>query len=391
MVCSMGLPLESAEFDNFKGLGKVTVRFSERLSVLIGANGVGKSSVLQGIERMSHVRWDPSNAGKEEIPEAGALAIMSGGRYRARYFGSLAQAFSLEGLRGRASAPVTIVLRGADKRSLRVTLEDFGDPDGEPRAFHCELIHKDHSITFTRPGNLSGSEFFQHPDLALFGSRLLRLELGNLTSHSRAPTAAPELDSDGYNLPSVLYWLAGKQRKRLDQLEANVRSVVPDFETTEINPVKLPVENGVEPGQALSVIFRHGERLVTVPAEQVSEGTLLILGVLATAYSPTRPRILLIEDLDRGLHPGAQKAFIQALRGILDSEKDLQIIATTHSPYLLDHFAEPEVIVLKRNKPGVVAAKRFSEHPKWRTSEPVMAVGEFWSAVGEDWVFGDAD
>lgn len=363
-----GTPLlESVESDNFKGLGTLRMRFASRLSVLIGANGVGKSSVLQQIELMGRLRNE-----RRESP----------------YSTSFRGVFTSEGLRGDPNLHLRIVLRGADTHALRVEIRACNQ-FAEPENFRCEMAAPAFNRAFDTMNSERNEDFFLSAELDWFKSKLLRLELGNLQRNSRAPTEAPSLESTGYGLPSVLAWLATTQRRNLDQLEQSVRTIVPDFEGVTVTPVSIAGDKSGTPeaGQALSVSFTHSRE--RVPAQHVSEGTLLILGVLAAAYSPGRPRLLLIEDLDRGLHPAAQKAFIEALRSILNAEKDLQIIGTTHSPYLLDHFNEPEVIVMKRSKEGQVLAKRFSEHPKWARSEPLMSVGEFWTAVGEDWVFGD--
>jgi AAA15 family ATPase/GTPase len=68
-----------------------------------------------------------------------------------------------------------------------------------------------------------------------------------------------------------------------------------------------------------------------IPAPNISEGTILLLGLLTVLHSPTRPRTILLDDIEKGLHPSAQRALVAMLREILASQPDLQIVATSLS------------------------------------------------------------
>ncbi|MCI0388321.1 MAG: ATP-binding protein [Acidobacteria bacterium] len=72
-----------------------------------------------------------------------------------------------------------------------------------------------------------------------------------------------------------------------------------------------------------------------VPAHAMSEGTLLVLGLLALLYSPDSPQTILLDDIEQGLHPLAQRELMQALKKFA-AEHDRQIILTSHSPYIVD-------------------------------------------------------
>jgi predicted ATP-binding protein involved in virulence len=95
---------------------------------------------------------------------------------------------------------------------------------------------------------------------------------------------------------------------------------------------------------------------------------------------------MLLDDLDRGLHPKAQKELIALLRSLLKTSKDLQILATTHSPYLLDSVETNEVrmTVLKENGATVCAA--LASHPQFEKWKDEMTPGEMWSLFGEKWL-----
>jgi predicted ATPase len=122
-----------------------------------------------------------------------------------------------------------------------------------------------------------------------------------------------------------------------------------------------------------------------VPAYATSVGTLLSLGLLTILTSKDPPRLVLIEDLESGLHPRALQELIGQLRRIQDQNKDLQIIATSHSPYLLDSFAAEEILLTSLDDNGHGQVRCLADHPDYERWKDLMAPGEFWSSVGESW------
>jgi predicted ATPase len=124
----------------------------------------------------------------------------------------------------------------------------------------------------------------------------------------------------------------------------------------------------------------------SLPAQQVSEGTLLVLGLLAALHAPGRPSLVLLDDLDRGLHPRAQKELISLLRGLLETNPDLQILAATHSPYMLDCMETNEVRMTVLRDDGATVCAALASHPKFEKWKDEMAPGEMWSLFGEKWL-----
>lgn len=89
-----------------------------------------------------------------------------------------------------------------------------------------------------------------------------------------------------------------------------------------------------------------------VSAEKLSEGTRLIIALLAIIYQPVKPPVILLEDLDRGMHPLLFEKMVQ-LMSRMAREHDVQIIATTHNPYLVDYFRDqPEAVVIVEKNDG---------------------------------------
>ena len=123
-----------------------------------------------------------------------------------------------------------------------------------------------------------------------------------------------------------------------------------------------------------------------VPAHSVSEGTLLALALLTLLWSPDCPNLVLLDDIEQGLHPKAQRELIAQLRKILKQRPELQIVLTSHSPYIVDELEPKEVWLLATDDEGVAHARRLSDHPEADEWLKILSTGEFWDAEGEEWI-----
>jgi predicted ATPase len=208
----------------------------------------------------------------------------------------------------------------------------------------------------------------------------------------------PVVGLDGSGLATALKELKANDEARFDAFRTAVRQVIPlveDFrfarrKRLETRARHIRVEDQmVEVPQPHTVIL--DELLIRfagtgfVPARAASEGTLITLALLAALFTTQSvSRLLLIDDLDQGLHIEAQDQLVQALRRILEQQPEVQIIATAHSPYLVDHFSPDEVVVLRRTDVGQpIQATRLSEHPdtvlrEFKTGEALVATGKDW-------------
>ena len=140
------------------------------------------------------------------------------------------------------------------------------------------------------------------------------------------------------------------------------------------------------------IVVQWGHRLLLdtssadrVPAPLISEGTVLVLGLLTLLWT-ARPRLVLLEDVERGLHPAALAELVKQLRMLQQRDPGLQFVMTSHSPYLVDAFAPEEVWLMALGDDGAARTARLTEHPDFERWRGMMNPGEFWSTVGEAWV-----
>jgi predicted ATP-dependent endonuclease of OLD family len=67
--------------------------------------------------------------------------------------------------------------------------------------------------------------------------------------------------------------------------------------------------------------------------------------------------------------------------------RETQIIATTHSPYMLDELPPENVIAFALRDDGTVASKPLTEHPDALKAKGALKSGELWSLDPErTWV-----
>jgi predicted ATP-binding protein involved in virulence len=99
--------------------------------------------------------------------------------------------------------------------------------------------------------------------------------------------------------------------------------------------------------------------------------------------------MIMLDDVELGLHPRAQRDLIRQLRRVQETHPNLQLLLSTHSPYVVDELKPEEVWLLAPDAEGCAVSKRLSDHPNAKRALEVLTTGEFWSAEGEQWVLGD--
>jgi predicted ATPase len=189
------------------------------------------------------------------------------------------------------------------------------------------------------------------------------------------------------------------QPDRFHELQEHLRFVIPAVRRVRFN--RVPVNRtetevvAVENARLSRFVTREymGDQLILdfqgasdIPAHLTSEGTILTLGLITALLGPQGPTLVLLDDLDHGLHPRAQRKIVPLLRKILEEDPDLQIIATTHSPYIVDELDPKEVRITWTGEDSVTRCDRPDSHPDFDRWKDEMWPGEFWSLVGEEWV-----
>lgn len=92
-----------------------------------------------------------------------------------------------------------------------------------------------------------------------------------------------------------------------------------------------------ELGDVMAVFVEKGGKRIS--ARSISDGTLHFLGTLLALRTAEPGSILLIEEIETGLHPTRIRLLVEYLEAVT-RERQIQVIATTHSPVVLQWLSD---------------------------------------------------
>lgn len=196
---------------------------------------------------------------------------------------------------------------------------------------------------------------------------------------------AEHIDYYGGRLPDFLAFLEGTPEHSASYraIFDGLKELLPDLRAIHLTQVG-PDRQGL----ALSFEGHNGH----ITALDLSDGTLLSLGMLAILHGPKKPLLLCLEEPETGLHPRRLRWLFDKMVGLAfppEGQRRTQVILTTHSPDLVNLFAEmPEAV-------HVVDSKRSAEghHESRVTPLPVILEklskkGSEVESIGYSWATG---
>jgi predicted ATPase len=343
--------IHRASFRNFKALRDVDVTFDSRLTVLVGPNGSGKTSVLSGLDILCHVLTTSPMPG------------------RIFTFPALEDVFS-GGPTNDLELDACENVHDGFQRGIHIRANPTSDY-GWKVYTQRDADRQEYGLDERRPPEASPT---------FFPAEFLQLVPSHLAAATLTSQVPPRMDLSGLGLASVLAYLKLYEEERFDEVVTRFKQIVPYVKRVRLDRVAVG-EKGLGEGLVFDLSTRAGVR-----ASAMSDGTLYVLGLLTAIASPRRAKVLLIDDIDHGLHPKAQMGLVRLLRAILDDHPDLQVIATSHSPYILDRLEPHEVRVTALQDDGSATVARLEDHPEFEKWKDSMSPGEFWSFAGEQWV-----
>jgi predicted ATPase len=186
----------------------------------------------------------------------------------------------------------------------------------------------------------------------------------------------PRLGPDGSDLAAVLDALRDTHPEKFEDLNSEFHRWLPEFDRILFD---IP-DKGKKTFLVRTSIGHH-----RLPASDLSQGVLFALAFLALAYLPDPPSIVGFEEPDRGIHPRLLMDIRDAMYRLAfpenygEKRQPVQVIATTHSPYLLDLYKEhPEQIVIAHKDEQGVHFERLSEKPHLNEILEGAPLGDIW-------------
>ena len=137
-----------------------------------------------------------------------------------------------------------------------------------------------------------------------------------------------ELREDGSNLSSVLAKLC-KQEQMKQSLLDFIRSL-PEQDITDISFISTERSDVMV---RLHESFGNKEQKIDAPL--LSDGTLRVLSVGAVLLSAPEKSLVVIEEVDNGIHPSRADFLVKQIQNIV-SRRGLRVLISSHNPALLD-------------------------------------------------------
>ena len=166
---------------------------------------------------------------------------------------------------------------------------------------------------------------------------------------------------------------SGDREDLFDLIETEFKRYVPEVEKLSLKTVG----DGIK-----QIQVREKGLSEPLPASALSEGTRIILAILTIIHQEKPPAMILLEDIDRGLHPRLFEYLAPLLRDIA-VRHDINIVATTHNPYLVDAMQDhKDSVIIVEKKDGASTLSTLASRLEGLEYESVdpddMPLGQLW-------------
>ena len=359
--------LESFRLKNFKAVrDSGPVRFGP-LTVLIGDNGSGKSSLIEGLQTYQRIitsgldkamqMWrgfeyvrNAAVSHTDKVNNEGRNYPANSIEFRVNHFTRHLQSHLLTVTASPNEDKVFIFEEevGIDGKGRGLTRNKEGKmftPDGRP--FGDSLTFPiTFPISFDLETLTEGTSLISNFQHYLDVYHLIASwQFVRLNPHSMGDPRPQQrtggkirLESDGSNIAEFLLDIRERDRGAFDGIIETLQYVLPyarDFQPTLTSELER------------AVYLQMTEEDYKIPGWLLSTGTLRILALLALFRHPEPPPLIIIEEIENGLDPRTIHLIVEELRNLTETGQT-QVIVTTHSPYLLDLLALSHIVLVER-------------------------------------------
>ncbi|CAN5686946.1 AAA family ATPase [soil metagenome] len=338
----------------FRRLADVDLEFRP-LMVMIGANGVGKTSLLDAVSLLSASAEGKLNTTLSSL--GGISSVLTRGKADRLAFNADMNVPDHQTL----EYALDIVPHGA---GYAIDLEELSQDRGRTSPFkHIDVqgsrvrYHNDKALVMPdwsyETGETALSQvprMYREPEefrrLLSLATLYHVLDVG-----PRAPVKLPQPmkpalrpGADGEDLVPLLYSLRETDPDRYETILDAIRAAFPAFETLSFPPVA-----------AGTLAMTWKDRYFDKPLymNELSEGTLRFLWLAALLMSPSLPTITMIDEPEVSLHPELLSLLADLMR---EASARTQVIVATHSDRLIRFLEPKEVVVMDANENGTTRA-----------------------------------
>lgn len=326
--------LDRIQVKGFKSIRELDLELGA-LNVLIGANGSGKSNLIQVFELLNYIVNEQLQYYLGQIGSANNLL----------HFGSKItkeMRFRLHFGQNGYSAFLGIT---TDDR-LFFSKEEcyFHDKIRYPNPFWITLGEGNNESNLSKESSAYSRRVTA--DYVIRDLKSWKIYQFHDTSKSAKIKQTQDLAdnrvlrADGSNLAPFLYYLKQKQSAYYNQIVQTIQLVAPFFddfvlEPSRLNPDKIRLE-WREKDSPPDTYF---------DASMLSDGTLRFMSLATLLLQPDLPSTILIDEPELGLHPFAITILVGLLRS---ASTQTQVIVATQSTPLVNQLDPQDIIIVDR-------------------------------------------
>lgn len=199
----------------------------------------------------------------------------------------------------------------------------------------------------------------QHPRITAFRRFIEGWYLSYFTPDAARslPLAGPQkqLNVHGDNLGNVVQYMEREHKDRFQSILNRIAEKIPGIQTIDTLP---------SPDKRLLLRFNNKGFVDPFFAQEMSDGTLKVFAYLLLLEDPNPPPFICIEEPENGLYHKLLESLVAEFRAHATSRKhSSQVFVTTHQPYLVDALQPEEVWILEKGEDGFSTIRRASDHP----------------------------
>jgi predicted ATPase len=394
--------LEGIQIQNYRALRDVTLGktiYSQgtelpRLMAVIGANGVGKSSLLDALgfigdclaEGVESACDKPHRGGFERLRTQGSTdPIKFEIRYRENPKSRTID-YSLEIDRDKHGRPLVRRERLKQSRGgLKVPGKAYSFLDlkqGKGFVWAGESTEQEENTNRTAVqmsdrqvlGISSLGTLSDHPRISAFRAFLSGWYLSyfepQLARSQPISGAEPHLDRTGENLGNYLQFIERQKPREFKEMLKRLGRKVPG-----LNHIK----SDKAPDRRLFLEFQAQGYSAPFYQQDMSDGTLKYLAYLLLMEDPVPAPLIGIEEPENGLHHQLLSLLANEFKEFAQKPKGPQVLITTHAPSLVDALAPNEVWILDKNRNGFATVRRAADIPEVQAMfDQGIPMGSLW-------------
>ncbi|HZH13487.1 MAG TPA: AAA family ATPase [Archangium sp.] len=362
--------IREVSIENFKSIQELNLQLG-RVNTFIGANGSGKSNILEAIALQSAAA---QNKLDNEFLASRGIRVTEPRFMQAAFEAERAQRGITISVQMDGDIGLTHRLR-AEETSAYARWQDEPDlklPDRTRRL--VDETFKKFAEKMPTPDALSLRAIVEKAALSVFVGLPDFIVFSPENSYLRVFQAEGQilpLGIKGEGLFAHLKALNAKFHDRLAEIMDKL-ALIDWFERLDFPADLAPGERSIR------IRDRYLAEGALFDQRSANEGFLFLLFYLTLFISPDTPRFFAIDNVDASFNPKLCATLIQELTG-LAKKYEKQVILTTHNPAVLDGIDltddDQRLFVIARNKDGHTKARRVSP-PKPIEGEPPMKLSE---------------